>query len=629
MRPRGWSILGYAWLGMAWACSRGPEPQPPAPPPLPEPALQPVAPEPAPVAAASSKDVYFGNLHVHTSYSFDAVTNGAVVTPDDAYRWAQGEPIPAGVHGGALKIKRPLDWYAVSDHAEYLGVFKKMFDPNHPASKLPIAKDITSKNRAVSFKAFARVLDGIATGKPDPALSDKQLGSSIWKEMVATADKHNKPGRFTTFPAFEWTAQPNGLNLHRVVLFESSQGVPDRPLSALDTNDPLELWKWLDQVRAHGATVLAVPHNGNASDGLMFPTTDAAGAPLDATYAERRASNEPLYEITQIKGTSETHPILSPNDEFAGFELWDYLLGSTKVEAPRNKKGSYARQALLDGMALQQAGQGNPYQFGFIGDSDTHNAASAVEEDNYTGKFGMEGTPKHRLDGPIPGDEVNNKRVREFSSGGLAAIWAESNTREAIFAAMKRRETYATSGTRMKLRVYGGWTFSPDMLSSGDWVARATASGVPMGGVLPKSTTGKAPTLIVHAMKDPDGANLDRIQIIKGWIENGEQREMIYDVAVSGGRKRGADGKMLPVGSTVDVAKATYTNTIGEPELSASWSDPDFDAAEPAFYYARVIEVPTPRWSTYDAVRLGVKPRPDLPSAIQERGWSSPIWYEP
>lgn len=624
----GLSVLG----GVAFSCNKPPSAEPAKRPPQDEtaPEAREQQPQKSAIAHDEKRQVLFGNIHVHTSYSFDAVTNGALATPADAYRWARGEAITAGKLGGELKIQRPLDFYAVSDHAEYLGVFMKMFDPEHPASKLPLATDITSKDQAVAFKAYAGVLDSVSTGEADPELANPELSRALWKEVVKAASDFNEPGKFTTFPAFEWTANPDGLNLHRIVLFESDEEVPDLPFSALDSDDPRELWKYMDEARAAGAKVLAVPHNGNASDGLMFLTEDENGKPLSTEYAQARMANEPLYEISQIKGTSETHPILSPNDEFAGFELWDYLLASTKVVVPKNKKGSYARKALLDGMSQQADGRGNPYQMGFIGDSDTHNAASTVEEDNYTGKFGMEASPKHRLDGPIPGDEVNNQRAREFSSGGLAAVWAKANTRAEIFAAMKRKETYATSGTRLRLRFFAGWAFAEDFLQQKDWVQTAYSQGAPMGSTMPiPDAKPKDPKFVVHALKDPDGANLDRIQIIKGWLEDGEQMEKIYDVAWSGDREPGKDGKVPAVGTTVNVAEASYDNSIGAAELSAVWTDPDFDPDEHAVYYVRVIEIPTPRWSTYDAKTLGVKPLKSLPETIQERAWSSPIWFVP
>jgi hypothetical protein len=578
------------------------------------------------------REAYFGNFHVHTSYSFDGYTNGCVTGPDDAYRWAKGEAIPGGGGGGDLKIKTPLDWYVVSDHAEYLGVFRKMEDPASPFSKLPIAKRITSGDQKVAFEAFAEVLNKMSAGESDPRLSDPETSKSIWQEVVRIADKHYAPGRFTTFPGFEWTSNPGQRNLHRVVVFKTSEHVPDVPLSALDSDKPEDLWAWMDAQRARGATLLAIPHNGNASDGLMFPEGPSyGGSAVNGAYAETRMRNEPVYEISQIKGTSETHPLLSPNDEFAGFELWDYTL-SADARPPAHKKGGYAREAVIRGLQLEAQGRGNPFKYGFIGDSDTHNSASTPEEDNYTGKFAIENDPKHRLLGPPGFTEANKKQLREFSSGGLAGVWAKANTREDIFDAVERKETFATSGPRIKVRFFGGFELSGDVLEADDWLEQAYAKGVPMGGDLipPRGgIEGKAPVFLVHAIKEPDGANLDRIQIVKGWIEGGTQHEKIYDVALSDGRKPDASGKVPPVGNTVNVEHATYTNDIGDAELRAVWTDPDFDPAQHALYYVRVLQIPTPRWSTYDAARLGVAVPKGLPASIQERAWTSPVWYKP
>jgi len=582
------------------------------------------------VTTHPNREAYFGNFHVHTGYSFDGYTNGSPTSPDDAYRWAQGEAIPGGGDGTPLKIKRPLDWYCVADHAEYLGVFRKMEDPDSPFSKLPVAKRITSDDQKVAFDAYSEVLKGMSAGKSDPQLSDPKFSSTIWKEVVATADEHYRPGKFTTFPGFEWTSNPGQRNLHRVVFFRASKSLPDLPYSALDSDKPEDLWGWMDSTRKAGATLLAIPHNGNASDGLMFPEgTSYGGSEVNEDYARIRMRNEPLYEITQIKGTSETHPTLSPNDEFAGFELWDYTL-STDAKPPKNKKGGYMREALIRGLKLDMEGKGNPFKYGFIGDSDTHNAAATIEEDNYTGKFGMENDPKHRLLGPPGFNEANKKQVREFSSGGLAAVWAKANTREQIFDAVARKETFATSGTRMKVRFFGSFDFAKDTFGSKDWLTTAYAKGVPMGGDLSEAPGSKAPTFLIVALKDPDGANLDRIQVIKGWVGgDGDTHEKIYDVALSDDRSVGADGKVPPVGNTVNVKDASYTNSIGDVELRATWTDPDFDASHRAVYYARVLEIPTPRWSTYDAANLGVDVPKDLPASIQERAWTSPIWYTP
>ena len=408
------------------------------------------------------------------------------------------------------------------------------------------------------------------------------------------------------------------------MLFKNSIGIPELPFSALDSDKPEDLWKYMNAARENGATLLAVPHNGNASDGMMFSLTDSYGNPISKEYTKDRMLNEPLYEISQIKGTSETHPDLSPNDEFAGFEQWDYTL-SAMTEKPTHRKGSFLRQAYLDGLKLESEGNGNPFKYGIIGDSDTHNAASSNEEDNYTGKFGIESNPDHRLNG-MPGfPEENNQQLREFSSAGLAGVWAEENTREAIYDALVRKETFGTSGTRLKVRFFGSFSYEKDFISEQTWLANAYSKGVPMGGEL-KAPNGKAPIFVIHAIKDANGANLDRVQIIKGWVDSkGESHEKIYNVALSDGRTDGS----VPVGNTVDLETAKYTNDIGDVEFLTTWTDPEFDRAQHSFYYVRVLEIPTPRWSTYDAVKLGIPVRTDLPSTIQERGWSSPIWYSP
>ncbi len=584
-----------------------------------------------PVAAATAapeKHAYFGNVHVHTNYSFDAFTNGTLATPADAYAWARGKAIPGGGGGPDLKIVTPLDFYAVSDHAEWMGMFRLMGDPNSPLSKHPMAPRITSDDQNVAMQAFAEILRGFSGGKSDPALTDPKISGEVWADIVETADASYKPGEFTTFPAFEWSSNPDMRNLHRVVVFRGSARAPELPFSSLDSVDPEDLWAWMDKQRAAGATLLAIPHNGNASDGEMFSLTDRDGKPLSDDYIAARHKNEPLYEITQIKGTSETHPELSPNDEFAGFELWDYTLSADALR-PTHRKGSYARQALLDGLGFAADGRGNPFQYGFIGDTDTHNAAASHEEFNYTGKFGFENNPNHRLLGLEGQPEGQKRQVREFSSGGLAAVWAEDNTREAIYDAMLRRETYGTTGPMIKLRLFGGWQFGDRDAQAADFAERGYTNGVPMGGSL-QGGKGKTPRFIVQAAKDPRSGNLDRIQIVKGWVDAaGKQHEQIYDVAWSGEREPGAEGVLPPVGNTVDAAKASYSDSIGDVQLHGAWQDPDFDHTVPAFYYARVLEIPTPRWSTRDAVATGLPIPEGLPVSIQERAYSSPIWYTP
>jgi hypothetical protein len=609
-------------------CSRqAPAPAAPAPTAATEAPASPAAPDRP--AANPERNAYFGDVHVHTGWSFDAFTNGSRATPTDAYAWAQGQEITNSGVGGKIQIQTPLDFYMVAEHAEFMGVFNQMSNPESPLSKTELAKGVNSPDPNVRLQTFAGVLRDMSAGKIDPMLTDPALARSVWGEIVKAAEAAYRPGHFTTFAGFEWTANPQQRNLHRVVVFRDTQHLPDMVLSALESEDPETLWKWMDELRARGSTLLAIPHNGNASDGRMFETVRFDGKPIDAAYNRQRAANEPLYEISQIKGTSETHPALSPNDEFAGFEQWDYTL-SADYERPKNRRGSFARQALLDGLAQESMGNGNPFKYGFIGDSDTHNAAGSNEEYNYTGKFAFENDAGHRLKG-MPGQPAGQVRqVQEFSSGGLAGVWAEENTRESIFDAMQRRETFGTSGTMLKVRFFGGWDFTDADLKGAGAVRAGYARGVPMGGDL-KAPAGKAPSFLVMASKDPKSGNLDRVQIIKGWLDgSGKQQERVYDVAWSGDRKPDPKtGKLPPVGDTVNAETAEYTNSIGAPELSAVWTDPEFNPSERAFYYVRVLEIPTPRWSTLDAVRLGVPVPKGLPVSIQERGWTSPIWYTP
>jgi hypothetical protein len=583
-------------------------------------------------AANPERNAYFGDVHVHTGWSFDAFTNGSRATPTDAYAWAQGQEIGNSGMGGKIQIQTPLDFYMVAEHAEFMGVFNQMSNPDSPLSKTELAKGVTSPDANLRLQTFAGILRDMSAGKIDPMLTDPALARSVWSEIVKAADAAYRPGYFTTFAGFEWTANPLKRNLHRVVVFRDTQTLPDMVLSALESEDPETLWKWMDEQRARGSTLLAIPHNGNASDGRMFERVRFDGkTPLDASYNDMRARNEPLYEISQIKGTSETHPDLSPNDEFAGFEQWDYTL-SADYERPKNRAGSFARKALLDGLSQDAAGNGNPFKYGFIGDSDTHNAAASHEEFNYTGKFAFENDAMHRIKGMEGQPAGQLKQVQEFSSGGLAGVWAEENTREAIFGAMQRKETFGTSGTMIKVRFFGGWDFSDGDLEGGQTVKNGYARGVPMGSDLKAPPAAdKAPTFLVMASKDPKSGNLDRIQVVKGWLDaSGKQHEKVYDVAWGGDRKADPKtGKLPPVGDTVNPATAEYTNTIGAAELATAWTDPDFDPAERAFYYVRVLEIPTPRWSTIDAARLKLEIPKGLPVSIQERAWTSPIWYTP
>ncbi len=574
------------------------------------------------------KNAYYGDLHVHTSWSPDAFTAGVRVTPDDAYIYAKGGEID---HTSGVKVKLlagPLDFYAVTDHSEYMGVLPGMLDPDNPLSEHPLAKDILGDDPLKQQQALFTVVGSI-TGEIPPIeeFVDEDVSRTMWGEIQQTADRYYEPGEFTTFIAYEWTSNgPDGWqNLHRNIIFRD-RDVPDLPYSSMDSEKPEDLWNWMDAQRGNGATLLAIPHNSNLSDGLMFPLVDSYGKPIDRAYAEQRMRNEPVVEMTQIKGTSETLPILSDTDEFAGFEISEFLLKMSDLGARGVAKGSYVRDAYRSGLVVEEETGVNPYKFGMMGSSDTHNAAAPVEEYNYFGKIGHEdGTPEARL----LDDSVMAPLIRSWGASGLAAVWAEENTRESIYDALARKECFATSGPRIQVRLFGGWGFIAGETAQNDFVAIGYRKGVPMGSDLTaRPAQVEAPTFLVWAMKDANNANLDRIQIIKGWSRLGQSFETVYDVVLADGREMNpATGRIPPVGSTVNVVGAAYDNSIGDAELKAFWRDPEFDPGVRAFYYARVIEIPTPRYTTYDAARLGVAP--PQPAEIQERAWSSPIWYTP
>ncbi|MGB0002767.1 MAG: DUF3604 domain-containing protein [Candidatus Acidiferrales bacterium] len=580
---------------------------------------------PARVAQNPEREAYFGETHVHTSWSFDAYVFGNTKAgPEDAYKYAMGESIdhPAGYK---VKITRPLDFMAVTDHAEYIGVVPLANDPNSPISKLPIAEKLKVRSKDDILRVYMFLGTSLIKSEPIHELVSPEIAGSVWKDVVAVADKYYQPGKFTTFAAYEWTSAPDNRNLHRNIIFKDSKKVPGAPFSALDSDHPEDLWNWMDTQRKAGNELLAISHNANLSDGIMFPLeVDSKGRPIDAAWAQERVNNEPLTEIHQLKGTSETHPMLSPNDEFADYELLTYLLGG--VERIPKVHGSYIREAWQNGLAMQDSRGYNPYKMGVVGASDSHNTASGYSQSDYFGGHGLlDATPEIRLSGK----KEQGLNVGLLSTAGLGGVWAEENTRESIFAAMQRKETFGTSGVRIKVRLFGGWNFRSDILDQKDWVKTGYANGVPMGGDLPKKA-GKEPTFIVWAVKDPDDGNLDRIQIVKGWTKGGQIFEKIYDVAWSGNRKPDlATGKVPPVGNTVDVKNASYTNTIGDVELKKVWKDPDFDPSLHAFYYARVLQIPTPRWTTYDAKKLGVPPPNWVAPTVQERAWTSPIWYSP
>jgi Protein of unknown function (DUF3604) len=576
------------------------------------------------------REAYFGETHVHTSWSLDAWLFGnRIADPGEAYKYFKGEPIkhPAGYE---VKIETPLDWAGVTDHSEYVGVIKFANDPKSPVSKLPAAQPLIinpgkplAEEMQRIFVYGVKVLMG---GPPVKSLASPEIAGTVWKENVGLAEKANQPGKFTAFCSYEWTSMPNNMNMHRNIFFKDCAKVPAMPFSALDSPFPEELWQWMDSQRKAGNELLAISHNANLSDGRMFPIeVDFKGRPIDAAYAASRDRNEKLTEIKQIKGASETHPLLSPNDEFSNFEIFSNLLGDPSGRVP-HIVGSYARQALKDGLAMQDARGFNPYKFGFGAAADSHNTAVPYRQENYFGAHGLtDATPQIRLSGHL----TAGIDPRTVGPAGLTGAWAEENTRASIFDAIQRKETFAVSGPHIKVRLFGGWEYTAAMLAAQDWVKTGYAKGVPMGGDLPPARA-KAPTFVVWAVKDPTSGNLDRIQVVKGWTKSGQSFEKIFDVVWAGDRKPDKwTGVVPPTGSTVDVENATYTNAIGAVELKTVWTDPEFDPSLHAFYYARVLEIPTPRWTTIQAKQLGVPPPDVVAATIQERAWTSPIWYTP
>ena len=581
-----------------------------------------------------NRNAYFGDLHVHTSWSFDAFIFNVRTSPDDAYNFGKGKAIPH-VGGKQIQMKRPLDFMAVTDHAEYMGIMMQMQDAENPLAQLEMAKQINDPDRAVSLKAFGKIGFSLATSSPYQELLQKDIIQNTWQRVVEAADRHYEPGKFTTFPAYEWTSAPAAKftykqyaqNLHRNVVFKGGK-VSGIPFSAFNSQDPEDLWTWMDKERAKGIDVMAIPHNANMSNGLMYDTETFSGQALTAEYAQSRSRNEPINEVVQIKGQSMTHPVLSPNDEFADYELYQYTFSTTFPAPPSQAKNSFVRAALKDGLAFEKSLAVNPFKFGFIGSSDGHNAASAVEEDNYFGKIGnSDATPTLRL------EDENIRPAKYWSAAGLAGVWAKENTREAIFEAMERKETFATSGPRIKLRFFAGWNMEVDSLTGKDWLTEAFTNGVPMGSDLRSQELGdrsQSPTFLIEAIKDSEGANLDRVQMIKGYLDKeGKPQEKIYEVVWAGDRAIDSNGKLPAIGNTVDIPNATYTNDIGAVGFQTIWTDSEFDATQSAFYYLRVLEIPTPRWTTFDAKTLGVAPPTDVSASIQERAWSSPIWYNP
>jgi hypothetical protein len=567
---------------------------------------------------------YFGELHVHSRNSFDSYFNSVRVSPEDAYRYGRGEAIP---HFSGLKVQlsTPLDFMAVTDHAMYLGILPKLGSEDNPLGRLDVARRIRSTEPKLEFAEFAKIL--FPGPNVEPELPSDLVDASIrstWREYAVLADRFYQPGEFTTLVGYEWTAATEYRGLHRNVIFRDTKDLPEVPFSTLDSINPEDLWDWMDTVRASGTELLAIPHNSNQSDGLMFPLAQWNGSPLDRDWSDRRTRNERLVEVTQIKGTSETTPALSPTDEWAGFEIFDERMGLGGVRS--NPRGSYVRNAYLRGLELGARLGFNPYVFGMIGSSDGHNSNGPIEENNYTGKMAdIDGTLELRRNG---GSGIARHNWL-LSASGLAGVWSEENTREAIFDALARREVFATSGTRIKLRMFGGWAYPEELTENPEWASVAYRDGVAMGNELPPSQAA-APVFLVWAIKDPASAWLQRVQIIKGWIDEGEAKEQVYDVACSDSLTPDPVTHRCPDNqATVDTKTCDYSKSRGDVQLAVRWADPDFSPEQYAFYYARVLENPTCRWTTWDAHRLGLPLLDTVPATIQERAWSSPIWYRP
>ncbi|MBJ22769.1 MAG: DUF3604 domain-containing protein [bacterium] len=577
------------------------------------------------------KDAYFGDLHIHSSWSLDAFAFGVRVGPEEAYRYARGGAIDH-VSGAKIQMKGPpLDFIALTEHANYLGIPSAAQDPESPIHDLPLIQGLLTLDPVIRGEALTALFENISSDTFIPELSNEAVVESAWREIIDLADRHDTPGEFTAFIAYEYTSMPEGQNLHRNVIFQDSN-VPTRPFSTFDSRNPEDLWAWMEGIRATGSDVIAIPHNANGSNGLMYQQVDQSGRPMDAEYAELRVRNEPVGEVMQIKGQSETHPGLSPNDEWAGFSVLDTILGRPTDKS--RLQGSYARRALMDGLEMEEQGGFNPYLFGMIGASDGHNASSPVEENNYTGKIGVvDGTPEVRI---IPPASSSDLDIGDLSSGspfgaaGLAGVWAEANTRAHLFAALRAREVFATSGPRIRVRFFAGWELEPADLETG-MAEAGDARGVPMGGELGRADPGsRSPTFLMQALRDPLEAPLERMQIVKAWVEGGEARERVYDVACADGEAPEVASHRCALGvEAPDLSDCSYDASKGRSELSTAWSDPDFDADQRAFYYARVIQIPTCRWSTFDGLRLGVPPPPGASAWLQERAVTSPIWYRP
>jgi hypothetical protein len=603
------------------------------------------------------KNIYWGDTHLHTSYSPDAFLMGnQSADPDTAYRYAKGYPVEHPYHKARIRIGTPLDFLVVSDHGEFMGVIPNILNGNPVVANTETGKryqKMFAEGKAIDV--FGELIGQVNKVTPaNPDLANKEVSRTIWGEIMAASDRHNEPGKFTAFMGWEWSSTPGGANLHRVIVMKEGKEKGEQfiPYTSLDSDKPEDLWKWLDNTTAKtGANFIAIPHNSNISQGLMFALQDSEGKLITKEYASNRMKWEPLVEMTQIKGDSETHPNLSPTDEFADYETYDHLISVEGAEARnmftdgflgelseedrayvlKNKKqvakvGDYARTALMRGLVIEDRIGANPYKFGMIGSTDSHTAMASAEENNFHGKMAIDSTPSTKSKDVIPGTPG-----WDMGAAGLVAVFAEENSRASIFEAMRRKEVYATTGPRIQVRLFGGYDYTTSDLNDKNMVKLGYDKGVPMGSDLSKAPAGKSPTFMVTAMKDPVEANLDRIQIVKGWVDKeGKPQEKVFNVAVSDGRKIGADGKTRPVGSTVNIKTGTYSNEIGDAQLAAVWSDPEFDSGQRAVYYARVIQIPTPRHTLLDAIALGIDvKKTGRPASIQERAYTSPIWYTP
>tara|TARA_B110000902_G_scaffold199233_1_gene226151 strand:- start:12 stop:1904 length:1893 start_codon:yes stop_codon:yes gene_type:complete len=606
--------------------------------------------------SATATQVYFGDTHLHTSYSFDAfLNNNHSADPDTAYRWAKGQPVIHPYNRARVQIQTPLDFLVVSDHAEMLGVMKAVRNDSDLFADLGLwaslkrwyamrlMNDAIDTDTGLEFFGRFLPVSVQAEGHVDPVLDPSNnigdvaifgdttaVGTAAWNDIVASAERHNDPGTFTSLIGWEWSSIPTGANLHRIVISPDGAEKSNQylPFGSNQSQYPEDLWTWLGETQKRtGARFIAIPHNSNISKGYMFDTTTLRGEEITADYATRRIAWEPIAEITQIKGDSETRSNLSPEDEFADFENYEHYIQN----GPVNYVGSaadYIRPALKRGLAIEQKVGVNPYKFGLIGSTDAHSGLSSSEENNFWGKMATDSTPETKA---RPGMKVEDRDGWNMSASGVAAVWAAENTREAIYAAFKRKEVYATTGPRMRVQMFAGWSFPDGAVEADDFAAIGYSNGVPMGSDL--AATGRsdqAPSFLLRAVKDPMEANLDRAQIVKGWVDaSGVEHEQIYNVAWSGERQLDAGGRLPAVGNTVDLDSARYSNSIGQAEFALKWTDPDFDPQHSAFYYARILQIPTPRNALFDARALGLDKPPKGPSTIQERAYTSPIWYQP